>query len=192
MLRFGKFGYRYEWLMLTNIFKSTVVICALLGSSFVGAASASKEDQLADLIERVQSQKGEEKVAQLENQMLGRASWEISCWIKVFDDTKICTMQRGDIIVMRLNNIYSVSIGENHTKNTFTSVRVDDNKTEEAREGLFRNASSLIQQLKQGKNVYTRYKQGSSGKELDAKVSLVGFTAAYTDMQNQFERLGKR
>ena len=157
MLKFDSFGYRYEWLMLKNIFTSTAVIFALLGSVSVGAASfSSKEDQLASLIERVQSQKGDEKVTRLENQMLGRASWEISCWIKVFDDTKICTMQRGDIIVMRLNNTYSVSIGENHTKNSLTSVRVDQNKTEQAREGLFRNASALIQQFKHGQNVYTR------------------------------------
>ncbi len=38
----------------------------------------------------------------------------------------------------------------------------------------------------------TRYQQGTNAKELDGKVSLLGFTAAYTDMQSQFDGLGKR
>ena len=171
------------------------LLLAGLGVSQAMAASVSN-DQLSQLIQRVELSKktsGTEAAKQTtrtpeqtEKNLLGRASWNIQCRVNVFEDSKVCIMKKNHIIVMRLNNDYSVSIGDNHQTNTLADARVDSQDVIQAREGLYRNADNLIDQMKKGSYLFTRYKRNGDKDYTEAKTSLVGFTAAFQDLQTQF------
>lgn len=177
------------------------LLCAGLGLSQAMANDVTN-DQLSQLIQRVEHSKASVTIdtakssakatdvtlAQLEKNVLGRASWKIQCRVNVFEDSKVCIMKKGDIIVMRLNNEYSVSIGESHQNNAMVEARVDKQSTLQAREGLYRDASRLIDQMKRGSYIFTRYKKSSEKDYIESKTSLVGFTSAFQDLQLQFNQ----
>ena len=173
--------------MLKNISKMCGVLLILLGTNMSQAASVV-DDQLNNLIRNVESQSQKEQADRL-NSQVARASWRIKCWVRVFEDTKICVMQKNDLTIMRLNDTYSVSIGGKHQKNTMTQIRIDTGEVMEAREGLYRDAMPVIDQMKRGYNLFSRYKSQDKGSNVDRKVSLMGFTDAFNDMQLQYRRL---
>ncbi len=173
--------------MLKNISKICGVLLILCGANMAQAASTI-DDQLNHLIRKVESQSQKDQADRL-NSQVARASWRIKCWVRVFEDTKICVMQKNDLTVMRLNDTYSVSIGGKHQKNSMTQIRIDKGEVIEAREGLYRDAMPVIDQLKRGYNVFSRYKLQDKGSNVDRKVSLMGFTDAFNDMQLQYRKL---
>ncbi|WP_162898207.1 hypothetical protein [Acinetobacter sp. WCHAc010034] len=176
--------------MLNN---TSIFFWAVLGltlSSAVGAASISvKNDRLGYLIQRVDYQRIDDSIEKSENQLLGRASWNIQCWVKAGEDTKICTMRKNHITVMRMNDHYSLSVGMKPAKNSITVLTVDDNSALQAREGLYRDAQPIIDQFKRGAQVKTEFKASNTAKTVMNEISLVGFTDAFNDMQQQYSRL---
>lgn len=172
----------------TSIFVGAVLGLAL--SSTVGAAAVSvKNDRLGYLIQRVDYQRIDASIEKSENQLLGRASWNIQCWVKTGEDTKICTMRKNHITVMRMNDHYSLSVGMKPEKNSVTVLKVDDNSPLQAREGLYRDAQPIIDQFKRGSEVKTEFKATNTAKTVMNQISLVGFTDAFNDMQQQYSRL---
>ena len=175
--------------MINNTFIFFGVVLGLTVSSTVGAAAISlKSDPLGYLIQHVDYQR-EEPVEKLENRLIGRASWHIQCWVKESEDTKICTMRKNHITVMRMNNHYSLSVGLKIAKNSTTLLKVDDNHALQAREGLYRDAQPIIDQFKRGIDVKTEFKPPYAVKVVTSETSLVGFTDAFNDMQQQYGRL---
>lgn len=149
------------------------------------------DDQLSSLITRVNTQaKNSDVISPMENKLLGRASWKIKCQYKAFDDMKACVMSKGPISILHMNNQYIVNIGDKHEKNTMAFIRVDQGDSLQEREGLFRNGTNIIGQLKRGNYAYTRF-QRNKGQAIENKISLIGFTDAFNDMDAQFARLGE-
>lgn len=175
--------------MINNTFIFFGVVLGLAVSSAVSAASISlKSDPLGYLIQHVDYQR-DDTMEKLENRLIGRASWNIQCWVKESEDTKICTMRKNNITVMRMNNHYSLSVGLKIAKNSSTVLKVDDNNALQAREGLYRDAQPIIDQFKRGIGVKTEFKPSYAIKVVASETSLVGFTDAFNDMQQQYGRL---
>ena len=94
--------------MLNNTYIFFWAILGLTIANVAGAATINmKNDRLSYLIQRVDSQRTNDSVEKSENQLLGRASWNIQCWVKSSEGTKICTMRKNHITVMRMNDNYS-------------------------------------------------------------------------------------
>lgn len=156
---------------------------------FLTGAVHAADDQLSSLITRVNTQtKNSDVISPLENKLLGRASWKIKCQYKAFDDMKACVMSKGPISILHMNSQYIVNIGDKHEKNTMAFIRVDQGDSLQDREGLFRNGTNIVGQLKRGNYAYTRFQQ-NKGQAIENKISLVGFTDAFNDMEAQFAKL---
>jgi len=156
---------------------------------FVSNTYAS-EDQLSTLILKINTKPSNNgEVDLLENKFLGRASWNIKCQYKVFEDIKACVMSKGPISILNVNNQYVVNIGEKHLKNNPAFIHVDNKDILQEREGLFRNGSEIIKQLKRGNYAYTRF-QNNKKQLIENKIPLIGFTDAFNDMEAQFLKLG--
>lgn len=164
------------------------VLLILAGLNTSQAATNPVDDQLNQLIQKVESQSNKDQIDRL-NSQVARASWRIKCWVRVFEDTKICVMQKNYLTIMRLNDTYSVSIGGKHQKNSMTKIRIDEGEVIGAREGLYRDAMPVIDQMKRGYHLFTRYTSQDKGTNVESKVSLMGFTEAFNDMQMQYRKI---
>ena len=90
---------------------------------------------------------------------------------------------------MHLNDNYFVNIGNKVVKNSVVYVHVDKNNILQDRDGLFRNGNLLIKQFKRGNNIFIRYNAKNKIQEIERKISLLGFSDAFNDMENQYSRL---
>lgn len=173
---------------ITYVFTGMFSVLVLNGCASVAHAQA---DKISELIQRVEYQNKNEskKLDQLENKMLGRATWTIECRYQVFDDVKACMMQKGDITVMHLNNRYVINVGERVRTDSQVSMYIDKNSIQRADDGLFRDANRLIDQFKKGSYAFIRYQKEDSSRNTEAKISLLGFTDAFNDMENRFKKL---
>ena len=173
--------------MMKFVFKMNLILCIWGG---VVHHTWAKEDQISALIKKVNVQSYVDGSGNTyENQLIGKSSWKIRCQYKVFDDKKVCLMTKGPISLMKLNSSYILNVGENHTKNSMAQIRIDNNASLKAREGLFRHANDLITQFKQGYYVYTRYNSSKTGEDVEHKLSLIGFSFALNEMENQFRKI---
>ena len=176
--------------MTNNTYIFFGAILGLMIANTAGAATISmKNDRLGYLIQRVDYQRINDSLEKSENQLLGRASWNIQCWVKSSENTKICTMRNNHITVMRMNDYYSLSVGTKHAKNSIALLKVDNNSVLQAREGLYRDAQAIIDQFKHGFEVKTEFNVPNTTKPVVNEVSLIGFSDAFNDMQQQYSKL---
>lgn len=179
--------------MWHKIFSIGVVASIIsMSSNLMAAPVLAQEDRLSALIQTVEYSGGKVDMAQLEKRALAKSAWTIRCWVKVFDHSKICTMQKDHITVIRLNEGYSVSVADKPNANSKTALRVDNYQPIYTQDGLFRDAVPLIEQFKKGNYLYTRLQQANEFQDEDSKVSLLGFTDAFQDMQKKFEQLERK
>lgn len=151
-------------------------------------AATIQKDSLNDLIEQFTSLQTPDVNTGINRIMVGRASWHIQCEFQVQDKTKVCLMQKHHITVMRLNDDYSINIGANHLKNSISALRVDQNNVVQAREGLYRDAGSIIEQFRTGIVVKTRFQSENYAAQYH-ELSLLGFADVFEDMQVQYQSL---
>lgn len=152
-------------------------------------AATMQKDSLNDLIEQFTSPQTSDVNIGINRAMVGRASWHIQCEFQAQDKSKVCFMQKHHITVMRLNDDYSINIGSNHLKNSISSLRVDQNNVVQAREGLYRDAGSIIEQFRTGSVVKTRFQSDINHATQYHEQSLLGFADAFEDMQVQYQSL---
>lgn len=176
--------------MKNKYFKSlSVFIIVAILSIFESIVWA--DDRLSSLIMRVNNQsKPDVHISNLENHLLGRLSWQIKCHHKKLDDATACMMTKGKITVLRINNQYSVSVGDKVLKNSAASIEVDNSKIYSANDGLYRNANDLISEFQKGNEAIIKYKKQDK-KNGEIKLPLIGFSAAFNDMEGQFKELSK-
>lgn len=115
--------------------------------------------------------------------------WFISCYKKEFDNTKVCHLHGGDLWVYLINGKYSVSVGSDIYPGTRAGFRVDNGKSVYGYEGDFSNPLVLINQLKKGKFVYTRYQEWPYLAHIDKKTDLEDFNEKFNEMLNQYKML---
>lgn len=149
------------------------------------------DDEISTLLKRVDLSKQDAQIENMEKQLLGRASWKIKCRSKGYENNDVCIMQKGPISIIKINNIYTISQGEKHTKNSISYLQIDNNEAVMAREGLYRNAEPIIIQFKQGLMAFSRYSNQNLHETINNQISLIGFTAALNDMEAQYQQLNK-
>ena len=162
----------------------------LLFSVSTFAANLNKsEDEISSILKRVNPTSQDIQIAQREKELLGRVSWKIQCRSKGYENNDLCIMTKGPFSIIKIKNSYTLSLGENHQKNSNTHLKIDSNDVITAREGLYRNADDIIEQFKNGLIAYSNYAAKNKNADINDKTSLIGFTAAFNDMENQYEQL---
>lgn len=150
-------------------------------------------DQLSSLIQKVQYEsKSNKDIVESLDKQLARASWKIQCWTKKFEvleDNKICMMRKDDLIVMHFNDDYILSVGIKHQQNSITDIRIDNNSVIKVNEGLYRDATPVINQMKKGISLLAKHQTQDKSKNTERTISLIGFTDAFNDMELQYKQL---
>lgn len=120
---------------------------------------------------------------------LYKTFWLINCSKKEFDNIKICSLRGDDLIVYLIDGKYSLRVGLNHYPRTRAGFRVDNGKSIYGYEGDFSNSSALLNQLKKGKFVYTRYQKWPYLSNIDKKTDLDGFNENFKEMLHKYKEL---
>ncbi|HCU74492.1 MAG TPA: hypothetical protein DGS69_02350 [Acinetobacter baumannii] len=117
--------------------------------------------------------------------------WSYSCKKDRFDNSKSCYLHNNDIGILLLNGSYLVSVGREHYPNSKASIKIDDNATITALNGMFNKTSSaIITQLKKGKIAYTRYYEWPyQYKTIDNESKLEGFSNTFNQMLEAYRKL---
>lgn len=118
--------------------------------------------------------------------------WKYNCEKDRFTNAKSCFLFNKDLSIIYLNGEFGVMVGGDHFPGSMGSLKIDNNQTLNAREGRFltnANALNIINQLKNGKIAYTRYKKWPHEYNIDNEVKLDGFRKAVTDMIGSYKRL---
>lgn len=117
--------------------------------------------------------------------------WSYSCNRDRFDNSKSCYMRNNDIGILLLNGSYAVSVGRDHYPRSKASLKIDNNPTLQANEGMFtQNAIAIINQLKKGQVAYTRYYEWPyQHSRIDRESKLNGFTKTFNEMLETYKKL---
>lgn len=117
--------------------------------------------------------------------------WHITCKRDRFDGTKMCLMlkRNEDVSVMIMNGKYHVFVGRDHYPRTQSAIKIDNNATIYGYEGVFKNSPEIIEQMKRGRVVYSRYKEWPYDYNKDNEMSLLGFTEKYNEMRAKYREL---
>lgn len=117
--------------------------------------------------------------------------WSYSCKKDRFDNSKSCYLHNNDIGILLFNGSYLVSVGREHYPNSKASIKIDDNATMTATNGMFNKTSSvIISQLKKGKVAYTRYYEWPyQYKTIDNESKLEGFSNTFNEMLEAYRKL---
>lgn len=114
-------------------------------------------------------------------------NWSIQCKLDKMDDTHWCSLDRGDLRVgIWKDGTPFVSVGSSHYPNSMIAVRVDKNKPISASEKTgFTKAQSaeIIEQLKKGSSILTRYQEWPYQRNKDTSIDLFGFPQAWEILQ---------
>ncbi|OTL19439.1 hypothetical protein [Acinetobacter pittii] len=117
--------------------------------------------------------------------------WSYTCKKDRFDNSKSCYLHNNDIGIILFNGSYLVSVGREHYPNSKASLKIDDNATVTATNGMFnKNSSALISQLKKGKVAYTRYYEWPyQYRSIDNESKLEGFNNTFNEMLEAYRKL---
>ncbi|MFW1850310.1 hypothetical protein ACG9XR_07005 [Acinetobacter guillouiae] len=139
-----------------------------------------------DFKEKIDSQKIRDK----EVEKILNPDWVYSCKKDRFTNDKSCYLFKKDLSLIYLNGVFGVVVGGNHFPSSTGSLKIDKNATLNAKEGkFFSNTLSIINQLKNGKVAYTRYKKWPYEYNVDNEVELEGFKKSFDEMIAAYKKL---
>lgn len=114
-------------------------------------------------------------------------NWSTQCRLDEMDDTHWCSIAKGDLLVgIWKDGTPFVTVGSSHYPYSNIVVRVDKNKPISASEkDGFTKAQSveIIEQLKKGGSVLTRYQEWPYQSNKDKSIELFGFPQAWAILQ---------
>ena len=162
----------------------------LLLSYFAWTLPVHANNDLEVLINSlVKQSKGNSESIQSDTALLNRLSWQVKCWQHLEEHSKICMIRKDKVAVLRIDNAYSVSVGEAHQKGSSTEYNIDQKKAEWAYQGLYRDAEQIIEQMKKGKVMQIRYLPQNMSQTVEKSISLMGFSAALDEAEQKFAKL---
>ena len=139
-----------------------------------------------DFKQKLENQKSRDK----EIEKIKNPDWKHNCKKDRFTNDRSCFLYNKDLSIIYLNGRFGVVIGGNHFPGSNGSLKIDNNPTLNANEGKFlTNPSRIIDQLKNGKIAYTRYKKWPYEYNIDSDVKLNGFMKAFNEMLESYRRL---
>jgi len=116
-------------------------------------------------------------------------SWGISCKKDVFDDSKYCVLFKDDLYISILNGRYSILIGTSHYPRSGSALKIDKNQTINGYEGVIKNPTVAIEQLKKGRIAYTRFMKWPYEHNRDGEIDLSDFNESIKEMKRQYDAL---
>lgn len=130
-----------------------------------------------------------EKVVKYDNSEFTK--WKSNCSKDKFNNTKSCSLNKshGDVMVTIINGRYGVYVGRKHFPRTQSAIKIDENAPIYGYEGISNTPQKAIEQMKNGKVAYTRYKEWPYEYNKDGEVDLVGFKEAFNQMLEEYKKL---
>lgn len=120
-------------------------------------------------------------------------NWSVGCKKDAIDDSKICYMSVGGLMVfVEGKDKYVVSVGSHHFPGTSVAVRIDENAAIKGGvDGDFSGteASGIINQLKSGKKITTRYRKFPNEYNTDETIEIYGFKEAFQYINWAFSKI---
>lgn len=110
-------------------------------------------------------------------------NWRVACKKDAIDDSKYCYMSFHDLTVWKFSSGgYRVSVGGETYPGSEVAVRIDGAPAITGSKEIFGgpNADKIIEGLKAGKQVTTRYVRWPAGTNKDDTFQLVGFNEAFS------------
>ena len=84
---------------------------------------------------------------------------------------------------------YFIEIEKNNSGYKKIAIRIDNKPTIYGVYGVIPEPKLIIEQMKKGRIVYTRYAKYPNGKNIDNEINLDGFTKAFNEMLLQYSKL---
>ncbi|EPW3466519.1 hypothetical protein ACWJ7M_003525 [Acinetobacter baumannii] len=109
-----------------------------------------------------------------------------SCYKDRFNGAKICSIHNKNIMVAIINGEQKIYIGSNHYPGKKTAVKIDNGITYYGKEGYFNNSKVIIDEMKKGNIIYTRYVKWPYEYNVDSEISLIGFTNALNNLRQRY------
>ena len=130
-----------------------------------------------------------EKVVKYDNSEFTK--WKNNCSKDRFNNTKTCSLTKSysDVMVTIISDRYGVYIGRKHYPRTQTAIKIDNNAPIYGYEGISNTPQKIIEQMKNGKTAYTRYKEWPYEYNRDGEVDLTGFKEAFDQMLEEYKKL---
>jgi hypothetical protein len=113
------------------------------------------------------------------------STWHVSCRKDPINDSKSCSINRRDLWVYVYPSKPSIiSVGSNHFPGSTVTVRIDGSEPLSAsanNDGNYNSGTSsrIIERLKQGEEITTRYMEWPYQSWMDRTWNLQGFSEAY-------------
>ncbi|MCF5868314.1 hypothetical protein [Aeromonas veronii] len=119
------------------------------------------------------------------------SNWSTQCQFDEIDDTHWCSLNKEDLqIGIWKDGTPFVSVGHSHYPNSNIAIRVDKSKpvTASEKNGFTKDQSAkIIQQMKVGSTIVTRYQKWPYQTNIDTSMQLFGFQQAWTILQKIHE-----
>ncbi len=114
-------------------------------------------------------------------------NWKLRCRTNPSDQLRHCVLQKGDLSIHRYRDgSFMVDVGSNQKPGSNMLVRVDSNEaiTADTQDGFTDEQTDLIlEQVKTGKTVHTRYENVSNQWQTDSTVNLFAYPQAADIME---------
>lgn len=115
--------------------------------------------------------------------------WYPVCNKDRFNGSKSCTLSKDTVLIMLKDGTYAVSVGKRHYPRSKSAIKIDNNATIYGYEGILESPKKVIEQLKQGKKVFTRYQEWPYQHNRDSEINLTGFPEKFEEMLELYRRL---
>lgn len=151
-----------------------------------------KDNSGATILSGREMSKGDlqlEKVVKYDNSEFTK--WKSNCSKDRFNSTKSCSLTKpySDVMVTIINGRYGVYVGRKHYPRTQSAIKIDENTPAYGYEGTSDTPQKIIEQMKDGKVAYTRYKEWPYEYNKDSEVDLTGFNEAFNQMLEEYKKL---
>ncbi|MFH7326259.1 hypothetical protein [Desulfurivibrio sp. C05AmB] len=114
-------------------------------------------------------------------------NWSLGCQKYQADDAYWCSLYKPALrVVITKDASYLVSVGRSHYPGSSITVRVDDNEPiQETGKTVFskQQSAAIVEQLKRGESVLTRYQEWPHREDKDEVIDLFGFKEALAIME---------
>lgn len=117
--------------------------------------------------------------------------WNANCSKDKFSGKKACSLSKAhsNVMVSIIDGAYSVYIGRDHFPRSQSAIKIDENKPVYGYEGTSQTPQKVIEQMKNGKVAYTRYKEWPYEYNRDGETDLTGFTEKFNEMLEEYKKL---
>lgn len=175
-------------IILIGFLVSTLTFADLIDTP--NPTSTDRLDQLSKAVEQGSYSSSDYDAEVIENKNISSAGeWLFSCEKDRFTEDKICFLFQKDLTVFLCNGVYFISVGPHDFSTSEIFLKIDETRALHTKKPVFSNALWIINNLKKGKIVYTRYKRFPNQDNIDDEIDLSGFSKKFDEMLKRYKQL---